>query len=144
MLRSTKLGELSVGKIYDTLLAYATPSAEEAVKMSKSVGGQSHQMYSYAAVEENEGAYLVLTRANIYECVRCLVSKNNMSEKAQKTSSKLLSRLFKVFGRKRSTESNWNDSRFANVWSNNSIAEQAAGAVVSKLFGEVIVTVETS
>ncbi|KAI9916624.1 hypothetical protein PsorP6_017064 [Peronosclerospora sorghi] len=103
MLRSTKLGELSVGKMYDTLLAYATPSAEEALKMSKAVGTQSHrgQMYSYAAVEEDEGAYLVLTRANFYECVRCLVSKNNMSEKAQQTSSKLLSRLFNVFDRKR-------------------------------------------
>ncbi|KAI9907121.1 hypothetical protein PsorP6_004229 [Peronosclerospora sorghi] len=48
MLRSTKLVELSVGKIYDTLLAYSTPSAEKALKMSKDVGRQSHQMYSYA------------------------------------------------------------------------------------------------
>ncbi|POM63171.1 hypothetical protein PHPALM_27564, partial [Phytophthora palmivora] len=70
MLRSTKLGELSVSKVYDALLAYATPSAEEALKMSKAVGTQSRrgQMYSYAAVEEDEGAYLVLTRANFYEC----------------------------------------------------------------------------
>ncbi|OWZ13643.1 hypothetical protein PHMEG_00012999 [Phytophthora megakarya] len=103
MLRSTKLGELSVSKVYDALLAYATPSAEEALKMSKAVGTQSRrgQMYSYAAVEEDEGAYLVLTRANFYECVRSLVSKDEMSEKAQQTSSKLLSRLFNVFDRKR-------------------------------------------
>jgi Ca2+-binding EF-hand superfamily protein len=103
MLRSTKLGELSVSKVYDALLAYATPSAEEALKMSKAVGTQSRrgQMYSYAAVEEDEGAYLVLTRANFYECVRSLVSKDGMSEKAQQTSSKLLSRLFNVFDRKR-------------------------------------------
>ncbi|KAG7384668.1 hypothetical protein PHYPSEUDO_002415 [Phytophthora pseudosyringae] len=103
MLRSTKLGELSVSKVYDALLAYATPSAEEALKMSKAVGTQSRrgQMYSYAAVEEDEGAYLVLTRANFYECVRSLVSKEGMSEKAQQTSSKLLSRLFNVFDRKR-------------------------------------------
>ncbi|CAI5708578.1 unnamed protein product [Hyaloperonospora brassicae] len=103
MLRSTKLSELSVSKVYDALLAYATPSAEEALKMSKAVGTQSRrgQMYSYAAVEEDEGAYLVLTRANFYECVRSLVSKDNMSEKAQQTSSKLLSRLFNVFDRKR-------------------------------------------
>ncbi|CAH0478419.1 unnamed protein product [Peronospora belbahrii] len=103
MLRSTKLGELNVSKVYDALLAYATPSAEEALKMSKAVGTQSRrgQMYSYAAVEEDEGAYLVLTRANFYECVRSLVSKENMSEKAQQTSSKLLSRLFNVFDRKR-------------------------------------------
>ncbi|GMF18501.1 unnamed protein product [Phytophthora lilii] len=103
MLRSTKLGNLSVGKVYDALLAYATPSAEEALKMSKAVGTQSRrgQMYSYAAVEEDEGAYLVLTRANFYECVRSLVSKDGMSEKAQQTSSKLLSRLFNVFDRKR-------------------------------------------
>ncbi|KAG2784081.1 hypothetical protein PC129_g7280 [Phytophthora cactorum] len=103
MLRSTKLGELSVSKVYDALLAYATPSAEEALKMSKAVGTQSRrgQMYSYAAVEEDEGAYLVLTRTNFYECVRSLVSKDGMSEKAQQTSSKLLSRLFNVFDRKR-------------------------------------------
>ncbi|UIZ22204.1 hypothetical protein KXD40_004970 [Peronospora effusa] len=103
MLRSTKLGELSVSKVYDALLAYATPSAEEALKMSKVVGTQSRrgQMYSYAAVEEDEGAYLVLTRANFYKCVRSLVSKDDMSEKAQQTSSKLLSRLFNVFDRKR-------------------------------------------
>uniref|UniRef100_M4C6W0 EF-hand domain-containing protein n=1 Tax=Hyaloperonospora arabidopsidis (strain Emoy2) TaxID=559515 RepID=M4C6W0_HYAAE len=103
MLRSTKLSELNVSKVYDALLAYATPSAEEALKMSKAVGTQSRrgQMYSYAAVEEDEGAYLVLTRANFYECVRSLVSKENMSEKAQQTSSKLLSRLFNVFDRKR-------------------------------------------
>ncbi|KAG6614369.1 Guanylyl cyclase inhibitory protein [Phytophthora cinnamomi] len=103
MLRSTKLGELSVSKVYDALLAYATPSAEEALKMSKAVGTQSRrgQMYSYAAVEEDEGAYLVLTRPNFYECVRSLVSKDGMSEKAQQTSSKLLSRLFNVFDRKR-------------------------------------------
>ncbi|KAL3672863.1 hypothetical protein V7S43_002165 [Phytophthora oleae] len=103
MLRSTKLGELSVSKVYDALLAYATPSAEEALKMSKAVGTQSRrgQMYSYAAVEEDEGAYLVLTRANFYECVRSLVSKDGMTEKAQQTSSKLLSRLFNVFDRKR-------------------------------------------
>ncbi|KAF4132320.1 hypothetical protein GN958_ATG18437 [Phytophthora infestans] len=103
MLRSTKLGDLSVSKVYDALLAYATPSAEEALKMSKAVGTQSRrgQMYSYAAVEEDEGAYLVLTRTNFYECVRSLVAKDNMSEKAQQTSSKLLSRLFNVFDRKR-------------------------------------------
>ncbi|KAH7467170.1 Guanylyl cyclase inhibitory protein [Phytophthora ramorum] len=103
MLRSTKLGDLSVSKVYDALLAYATPSAEEALKMSKAVGTQSRrgQMYSYAAVEEDEGAYLVLTRANFYECVRSLVAKDGMSEKAQQTSSKLLSRLFNVFDRKR-------------------------------------------
>ncbi|RLN53155.1 hypothetical protein BBJ28_00003444 [Nothophytophthora sp. Chile5] len=104
MLRSTKLGELNVSKVYDALLAYATPSAEEALKMSKVAGGaQSRrgQAYSYAAVEEDEGAYLVLTRANFYECVRSLVLKDGMSEKAQQTSSKLLSRLFNVFDRKR-------------------------------------------
>ncbi|KAL8002683.1 putative guanylate cyclase activating protein [Plasmopara halstedii] len=103
MLRSTKLGELGVNKVYDALLAYATPSAEEALKMSKAVGTQSRrgQMYSYAAVEEDEGAYLVLTRTNFYECVRSLVSKHGMTEKAQQTSSKLLSRLFNVYDRKR-------------------------------------------
>ncbi|CAI5743107.1 unnamed protein product [Peronospora destructor] len=74
VLRSTKLGELS---------------------------SRRGQMYSYAAVEEDEGAYLVLTRANFYKCVRSLVSKDGMSEKAQQTSSKLLSRLFNVFDRKR-------------------------------------------
>ncbi|KAI9895286.1 hypothetical protein PsorP6_019595 [Peronosclerospora sorghi] len=102
MLRSTNLGELSLGKIYDTLMTYATPSSEEALKISRAVGKQSHrgQMYSYATVEEDEGAYLVLTRANFYECVDCLVSRNNMSEKAQHTSSKSLSVLFNVFYRK--------------------------------------------
>ncbi|RLN65792.1 hypothetical protein BBP00_00002635 [Phytophthora kernoviae] len=102
MLRSTKLGDLSVSKVYDALLAYATPSAEEALKMSKAVTqSRRGQMYSYAAVEEDEGAYLILTRANFYECIRSLVSKEGMSEKAQQTSSKLLSRLFNVFDRKR-------------------------------------------
>ncbi|TMW67626.1 hypothetical protein Poli38472_011246 [Pythium oligandrum] len=102
MLRSTKLGDLSVTKIYDTLLAFATPSPEEAMKMSRAEesrgGGQD---YSYAAVEEDEGAYLELTRNNFYECIRNLVPKNDMSEKAQQTSSKILSRLFNVFDRKR-------------------------------------------
>lgn len=104
MLRSTKLGKLGVSKVYDALLAYATPPAEEALTMSKAAGTQSRkgQMYSYAAVEEDEGAYLVLTRTNFYECVRSLVSKTGMTEKAQQTSSKLLSRLFNVFDRKRS------------------------------------------
>ncbi|TDH72657.1 hypothetical protein CCR75_007448 [Bremia lactucae] len=103
MLRSTKFGDLSVSKVYDALLAYATPSAEDALKMSKTVETQNRtgQMYSYAAVEEDEGAYLVLTRTNFYECVRSLVTKHGMSEKAQQTSSKLLSRLFNVFDRKR-------------------------------------------
>lgn len=102
MLRSTKLGDLSVSKVYDALLAYATPSAEEALKMSKAATqSRRGQMYSYAAVEEDEGAYLILTRANFYECIRSLVSKEGMSEKAQQTSSKLLSRLFNVFDRKR-------------------------------------------
>ncbi|KAG7396370.1 hypothetical protein PHYBOEH_002351 [Phytophthora boehmeriae] len=101
VLRSTKLGDLSVSKVYDALLAYATPSAEEALKMSKVTQSRRGQMYSYAAVEEDEGAYLILTRANFYECIRSLVSKEGMSEKAQQTSSKLLSRLFNVFDRKR-------------------------------------------
>lgn len=104
MLRSTKLSDLSVSKLYDALLAYATPSAEEArnisrANQSRATGGV--QAYSYAAVEEDEGAYLVLTRSNYYECIRSLVAKEGMSEKAQQTSSKLLSRVFNVFDRKR-------------------------------------------
>lgn len=105
MIRSTKLGDLSVSKIYDALLAYATPSAEEARKLtvaaSKSMA--NGQLYSYGGptVEEDEGAYMEITRSNFYECIRSLVSKEGMSEKAQQTSSKLLSRIFNVFDRKR-------------------------------------------
>ncbi|GLE01572.1 hypothetical protein PINS_up010402 [Pythium insidiosum] len=96
MLRSTKLDELGVSQIYDALLAYATPSAED---MRDDQGGTG---YTYAGLEEDEGAYLVITRARFYECVRNLVPKNDMSEKAQQTSSKLLSRIFNVFDLKRS------------------------------------------
>ncbi|KAJ0402313.1 hypothetical protein ATCC90586_006391 [Pythium insidiosum] len=90
MLRSTKLDELGVSQIYDALLAYATPTAED---MRDDQGGTG---YTYAGLEEDEGAYLVITRARFYECVRNLVPKNDMSEKAQQTSSKLLSRIFNV------------------------------------------------
>ncbi|KAF1319353.1 hypothetical protein FI667_g13255, partial [Globisporangium splendens] len=100
VLRSTKLGESSVSKIYDSLLAYATPPPEEG-KKKKATGQGKSQAYSYAGVEEDEGAYLVITRSNFYECIRSLVSKEDMSEKAQQTSSKLLSRIFNVFDRKR-------------------------------------------
>lgn len=102
VLRCTQLSDLSVSKLYDALLAYATPSAEEARNISKanqSRGGG--RAYSYAAVEEDEGAYLVLTRSNFYQCIRSLVAREGMSEKAQQTSSKLLSRVFNVFDRKR-------------------------------------------
>lgn len=100
VLRSTKLSESSVSKIYDILLAYATPPPEEGTK-KKAAGQGKGQAYSYAGVEEDEGAYLVITRSNFYECIRSLVSKEDMSEKAQQTSSKLLSRIFNVFDRKR-------------------------------------------
>lgn len=100
VLRSTNLAETSVSKIYDSLLAYATPPPEEGLK-KKTAGRKNGQPYSYAGVEEDEGAYLVITRSNFYECVRSLVTKHGMDEKAQQTSSKLLSRIFNVFDRKR-------------------------------------------
>lgn len=100
VLRSTNLAETSVSKIYDSLLAYATPPPEEGLK-KKTAGRKNGQPYSYAGVEEDEGAYLVITRSNFYECVRSLVTKDGMNEKAQQTSSKLLSRIFNVFDRKR-------------------------------------------
>lgn len=100
VLRSTNLFETSVSKIYDSLLAFATPPPDEA-KKKKTAGLGKGQGYSYAGVEEDEGAYLVISRSNFYECIRSLVSKDNMTEKAQQTSSKLLSRIFNVFDRKR-------------------------------------------
>lgn len=100
VLRSTSLSETSVSKIYDSLLAYATPPPEEGMK-KKTAGHGKSQAYSYAGVEEDEGAYLVISRSNFYECIRSLVKKDGMSEKAQQTSSKLLSRIFNVFDRKR-------------------------------------------
>lgn len=100
VLRSTNLAETSVSKIYDSLLAYATPPPEEGLK-KRTAGHGKGQAYSYAGVEEDEGAYLVITRSNFYECIRSLVAKDDMSEKAQQTSSKLLSRIFNVFDRKR-------------------------------------------
>ncbi|TYZ50993.1 hypothetical protein PybrP1_012827 [[Pythium] brassicae (nom. inval.)] len=101
VLRSTNLSETSVSKIYDSLLAYATPPPEEGMKKKTAGHGKSSQAYSYAGVEEDEGAYLVISRSNFYECIRSLVKKDGMSEKAQQTSSKLLSRIFNVFDRKR-------------------------------------------
>lgn len=100
VLRSTNLSETSVSKIYDSLLAYATPPPEEG-KKKKTAGHGKSQAYSYAGVEEDEGAYLVISRSNFYECIRSLVAKDGMTEKAQQTSSKLLSRIFNVFDRKR-------------------------------------------
>ncbi|DAZ92421.1 TPA: hypothetical protein N0F65_000205 [Lagenidium giganteum] len=102
MLHSTKLDEISVSKIYDALLQYATPSALEDERKKKSQMNTDVNAVFPFPIDEDEGAYLVMTRSNFYECIRSLVPKEGMTEKAQQTSSKLLSRIFNMYDRKRS------------------------------------------
>jgi Ca2+-binding EF-hand superfamily protein len=108
MLRMTKLKEQPVNKIYDALMSYATPPiGDERGRGGHGGNAEGHEpgkagnSYSYAAIEEDEGAYLVITRQNFYNCIRSLVPRGEMSDKAQQTSSKLLSRMFNVYDRKR-------------------------------------------
>nr|CCA17090.1 conserved hypothetical protein [Albugo laibachii Nc14] len=89
MLDTTKLPNVPLSEIFDAVLAYSTPIPCK------------NEDPSYSYTIEEDVMKLSISRKRFYECVRSLIPSKPDSDKAQQLASKLLSRIFNSFDRKR-------------------------------------------